>query len=123
MGNDTTSELRRAKNTAYKWGRKSWKFLAQLQAKIVRKNKRRYINDNTNKAVTSKQWWLHMKNLKKNKNATPEKYLINDNWLTADEFVNNLNTYYAQVGGEAIYCEDMHSIKHSNRLGFLSWRN
>ena len=44
-----------------------------------------------------------MKQLQKNNShVIPEKYLVDDKWLSTKMFVNQLNKYYTDVGGKPL---------------------
>ena len=69
---------------------------------MICRNKHNHANTQVNKAKASKTWWENIKKLEANHNPSPEKFLINDECLSPEQFIENLNNYYATVGGEFV---------------------
>ena len=114
----------RAKNKAYNNDHKSWKALNALSQRMLRSSKRKFVSEHLNKDQNTKQWWETLNQLthKTSNQNNNNRLLIDGEFLTTQDFTNNINDYYLTVGGEAIPQNDLEirSLHDSHPLDLLS---
>ena len=94
-------KLKRAKQRAHKKGNPSWKFLSKLLQQQMKSGLKKLSNNNINNAVRgSHNWWQNVKTITGESKQTNQSEVINiaGEWLTSDQFVDKLNTYYVEQG-------------------------
>ena len=114
----------RAKNKAYNNDQKSWKALNALSQRMLRSSKRKFVSEHLNKDQNTKQWWETLNQLthKTSNQNNNNRLLIDGEFLTTQDFTNNIDDYYLTVGGEAIPQNDLEirSLHDSHPLDLLS---
>jgi hypothetical protein len=97
----TILKLMRARDRAFRYQKRSWKFLSVLVRRLLRNSKVDYVKSKLNQAATAKQWWKSIKQIENVRSPPVREYhMIDSKWRTTKEFVALLNNYFASVGGE-----------------------
>ena len=90
----------RAKNKAYNNDQKSWKALNALSQRMLRSSKHLRVDEHLNKDQNTKQW-SEIFNLLTHKTSNQNnnnRLSIDGEFLTTQDFNNNINDYYLTVG-------------------------
>ena len=91
---------------------------------MLRSSKRKFVSEHLNKDQNTKQWWETLNQLthKTSNQNNNNRLLIDGEFLTTQDFTNNINDYYLTVGGEAIPQNDLEirSLHDSHPLDLLS---
>ena len=101
-------KLKRAKQNAYKNNNIAWKFLSKQLAAQQKSTLHKMTNETINESIQgSKRWWHNVKKLTGDKHVTnqPAVMFMEDAWLSTEEFVNKLNSYYVQDHNEVVFPE------------------
>ena len=101
-------KLKRAKQNAYKNNNIAWKFLSKQLAALQKSALHKMTNETINESIQgSKRWWHNVKKLTGDKHVTnqPAVMFMEDTWLSTEEFVNKLNSYYVQDHNEVVFPE------------------
>ena len=112
----------RAKNEAYRKGCPSHKLLKTISQRLLRQNKRKFVNETLNKNQNTKAWWDTVKKLtnKSKQQQTSTHVIIDDTKLSNDTFCENLNSYYVEVGGIRATSNSATVTTNTNKLDHLS---
>ena len=103
--NDTIIKSIRARERAYGKNCSSWKVLRTITQRMIRKSKRRFVANKVNNNSDAKTWWKYIKKLTnkvKKSTITSNTTHLNGNNIGPTELCNQLNDYFASVGGEPV---------------------
>lgn len=93
-------KVMRARDRAYRKNHPSWRFLSIIVKKQLRKRRKQYVKTKLNQATSSKAWWASLREIEgKQVTEVSRFHLIDDKWLSTDQFVERLNDYFISVGG------------------------
>ena len=93
------------RDKAHRNGSKSWKILRATVQRRVRGAKRSYVRNKLNSQQNTREWWNTLKSITHpNKHSTSSSTPVVNNGqpMTSQAFCDNINLYYANVGGEPV---------------------
>jgi hypothetical protein len=94
-------KLIRARNKAYSRDGKTYKLLPTITQRVIRQNKRSFVNEHLNKEKNAKAWWKTTKELINSpKHQLHTTFIVDGSRLHNQDMANNLNAYYQSIGGE-----------------------
>ena len=91
-----TINFRQAKNGAYKKGNKTWKYLPRTLRHVINAT-----------LHNSRLWWNNIRKME-GKHITPSPiYHLDDTCVAPEEFVNEQNNFFVNIGGPRISLESL----------------
>ena len=112
----------KARDKAYRKKSKTHKFLKALVQRRLRSSKREFLRTRLNNNQNTKEWWATLNNItnKYQKQPAAEKHMVNNEFISTQDFAEKINKYFISVGGEPMSGNEQNISSNSPPLDQLS---